>query len=379
MEDNTAKNKALGTSSIEFGTPVLIMGSGSIVGQTESEGPLAGSFDKVSDDKNDLFGEDSWEKAESALQKEALTITLSKTGAEAADIRFLYAGDLLGQNIASSFGLLDFNIPLFGLYGACSTCGEALCLGSMSVAAGYADRVISLTSSHFARAQKEFRYPLEYGGQRPLYASWTVTGSAGFLLQSENASAKLKSGRTIKNEYEGKYNNKVGITGVTIGKIEDFGIKDSFNMGCAMAPAAAWTIATNLKDFGRKPQDYDAIFTGDLGSVGQQAIFNLLGQENIDISNRHYDCGMIIYNSEQQDVHAGGSGCGCSAVVLGAGFLPQMKEDVENRKRGKTTCRLLYVGTGALLSPVTVQQGESIPGIAHGVLIEYCPTDLQEV
>ena len=362
MEDNTAKNKALGTSSIEFGTPVLIMGSGSIVGQTESEGPLAGSFDKVSDDKNDLFGEDSWEKAESALQKEALTITLSKTGAEAADIRFLYAGDLLGQNIASSFGLLDFNIPLFGLYGACSTCGEALCLGSMSVAAGYADRVISLTSSHFASAQKEFRYPLEYGGQRPLYASWTVTGSAAFLLQNENASAQLKSGRTIKNEYEGKYNNKVGITGATVGKIEDFGIKDSFNMGCAMAPAAAWTIATNLKDFGRKPQDYDAIFTGDLGNVGQQALFNLLEQENIDISNRHYDCGMIIYNSEQQDVHAGGSGCGCSAVVLSAYILPKLAMGEWKR--------VLFVPTGALLNKTSFNEGQNVPGIAHAVVIE---------
>lgn len=305
MENNTAKNSALGTSSISYGRPVLIMGSGSIVGQMEDEGPLSGSFDKVSDDKNDMFGADSWEKAESALQKEAVAITLSKTGAETRDIRYIYAGDLLGQNIASSFGLVDYQIPLFGLYGACSTCGESLCLGSMCIAAGYADRVISLTSSHFASAQKEFRYPLEYGGQRPLYASWTVTGSAGFLLQNINASGKSVSGRPIKNEYEGKYQKKIGITGITGGRIEDFGIKDSFNMGCAMAPAAAWTIATNLKDFGRKPQDYDAIFTGDLGSVGQEALFKLLQQESIDISDRHYDCGMIIYDAEKQDVHAG--------------------------------------------------------------------------
>ena len=209
MENNTSKNKALGTSSIAYASPVLIMGSGSIVGQMEDEGPLGGSFDKVSDDKNDMFGEDSWEKAESALQKEAVSLTLSKTCAETGDIRFLYAGDLLGQNIASSFGLVDYNIPLFGLYGACSTCGEGLCLGSMSVAAGYADRVMSLTSSHFASAQKEFRYPLEYGGQRPLYASWTVTGSAAFLLQDVNASGKSVSGKTIKNEYEGRYGGKV--------------------------------------------------------------------------------------------------------------------------------------------------------------------------
>lgn len=362
VENNTSKNKALGTSSIAYGQPVLIMGSGSVVGQMENEGPLSGSFDKVSDDKNDMFGEDSWEKAESALQKEAVALTLSKTCAQTADIRFLYAGDLLGQNIASSFGLVDYNIPLFGLYGACSTCGESLALGSMSVAAGYADRVISLTSSHFASAQKEFRYPLEYGGQRPLYASWTVTGSAAFLLQNVNAPGKSVSGQTVKNEYEGKYQYKVGITGVTAGKIEDFGIKDSFNMGCAMAPAAAWTIATNFKDFGRKAQDYDAIFTGDLGSVGQQALFSLLSDQNIDISDRHYDCGLIIYDTEKQDVHAGGSGCGCSAVVLSAHILPKLAKGEWKR--------VLFVPTGALLNKTSFNEGQNVPGIAHGIVIE---------
>lgn len=362
MEKNITKNKALGTASIAYEQPVLIMGSGSVVGQMENEGPLSGSFDKVSDDKNDMFGEDSWEKAESALQKEAVALTLSKTCAQTGDIRFLYAGDLLGQNIASSFGLVDYNIPLFGLYGACSTCGESLALGSMSVAAGYADRVISLTSSHFASAQKEFRYPLEYGGQRPLYASWTVTGSAAFLLQNVNAPGKSGSGQTIKNEYEGKYQHKVGITGVTVGKIEDFGIKDSFNMGCAMAPAAAWTIATNFKDFGRKPQDYDAIFTGDLGSVGQQALFSLLSDQHIDISDRHYDCGLIIYDTEKQDVHAGGSGCGCSAVVLSAHILPKLAKGEWRR--------ILFVPTGALLNKTSFNEGQNVPGIAHGIVIE---------
>lgn len=362
MENNSSKNKALGISSIAYANPVIIMGSGSVVGQMEDEGPLSGSFDKVSDDKNDMFGEDSWEKAESALQKEAVAVTLSKTSARTEDIRFLYAGDLLGQNIASSFGLVDYNIPLFGLYGACSTCGESLALGSMCVAAGYADRVISLTSSHFASAQKEFRYPLEYGGQRPLYASWTVTGSAAFLLQNVNASAKSVSGQQIKNEYQDKYNHNVGITGVTIGKIEDFGIKDSFNMGCAMAPAAAWTIAENLKDFGRKPQDYDAIFTGDLGSVGQQALFELLSQQNIDISDRHYDCGLIIYDTQKQDVHAGGSGCGCSAVVLSAHILPKLAKGEWKR--------VLFVPTGALLNKTSFNEGQNVPGIAHGVVIE---------
>lgn len=362
MENNTSKNRPLGMASVAYGQPVFIMGSGSVVGQMENEGPLSGSFDKVSDDKNDMFGEDSWEKAESALQKEAVALTLSKTGAQTGDVRFLYAGDLLGQNIASSFGLVDYNIPLFGLYGACSTCGESLSLGSMCVAAGYADRVMSLTSSHFASAQKEFRYPLEYGGQRPLYASWTVTGSAAFLLQNANAPGKSVSGQTLKNEYEAKYQNKVGITGITVGKIEDFGIKDSFNMGCAMAPAAAWTIATNLKDFGRKPQDYDAIFTGDLGSVGQQALFSLLSDQHIDISDRHYDCGLIIYDTEKQDVHAGGSGCGCSAVVLSAYILPKLADGEWKR--------VLFVPTGALLNKTSFNEGQNVPGIAHGIVIE---------
>ena len=362
MENNITKNKPLGTSSVAYANPVLIMGSGNIVGQMENEGPLAGSFDKVSDDKNDMFGEDSWEKAESALQKQAVSLTLQKTCAQANDIRYLFSGDLLGQNIASSFGIKDYNIPLFGLYGACSTCGEGLILGSMSIAAGYADRVISLTSSHFASAQKEFRFPLEYGSQRPLYASWTVTGSAAFLLQGVNANGKSTNGRQIKNVFESEHGGKVGITGVTVGKIEDFGIKDSFNMGCAMAPAAAWTISTHFKDFGRTPKDYDAIFTGDLGSVGQQALFNLLSQEDIDISDNHYDCGMMIYDTKKQDVHAGGSGCGCSAVVLSAHILQKIAK--------KEWKRILFAPTGALLNKTSFNEGQNVPGIAHAVVIE---------
>lgn len=351
-----AENKALGKSSISFGEPVLIMGSGSIVGQMENEGPLAGSFDKVSDDKNDMFGEDSWEKAESALQKEAIAITLEKTGLDANEVRYLFAGDLLGQTIASSFGVLDYNIPFMGLYGACSTCGEALCAGAMTVAAGYADTVMCLTSSHFASAQKEFRYPLEYGGQRPLYASWTVTGSAGFLLQSQAISQSAN--KAAKNNYS----CKIAITGVTIGKIEDFGIKDSFNMGCAMAPAAAWTISTNLKDFGRTTDDYDAIFTGDLGSVGSDALYTLLDEQKIDVRSKHYDCGMLIYDLNSQDVHAGGSGCGCSAVVLSAHILHKIEQGEWRR--------ILFVPTGALLNKTSFNEGQNVPGIAHGVVIE---------
>jgi stage V sporulation protein AD len=358
----TKMNNTTTTSSVSYKTPVIIMGSGSIAGKMENEGPLMGLFDRVSEDEDNMFGQDTWEKAESELQKQAVELTLSKTNTESGDIKYLFSGDLLGQNIASSFGLLDFNIPIFGLYGACSTCGEGLVLGSMNVSAGYADRVITLTSSHFASAQKEFRFPLEYGGQRPLYASWTVTGSAGFLLQGMNAPLKANSGKQIKNDYELKYGHKVGITGVTGGKIEDFGIKDSFNMGCAMAPAAAWTVKTNLKDFNRKPTDYDAIITGDLGSVGQQALFELLSQDNIDISDRHYDCGIIIYDADNQDVHAGGSGCGCSAIVLSSYILPKIAKGEWKR--------VLFIPTGALLNKTSFNEGQNVPGIAHGVVIE---------
>lgn len=350
-----AANQAIGRSSIAYGSPVIIKGSGSVVGQMEAEGPLGSLFDKIGQDKDDLFGADSWEKAESALQKEAVNITLQKTGLDAKDVRYLFAGDLLGQTIASSFGVMDFSIPFFGLYGACSTCGESLCLGSMAVAAGYAGTVMCLTSSHYASAQKEFRYPLEYGGQRPLYASWTVTGSAAFVLQPD----RLPDG---EKEVKNSYSRKIAITGITPGKIVDYGIRDSFNMGCAMAPAACDTIAANLRDFGRKAEDYDAIITGDLGSVGQEALFRLLREKNIEISDRHYDCGMLIYDSGKQDVHAGGSGCGCSATVLSAYLLQKIESHEWNR--------ILFVPTGALLNKTSFNEGQNVPGIAHGVVIE---------
>ena len=350
-----SENQARGKSSIAFGSPVLIKGSGSVVGQNEGSGPLGQYFDKVGNDKNDMFGADSWEKAESALQSEAIALTLEKTGLEAKDVRYLFAGDLLGQSIASSFGVLDYQIPLFGLFGACSTCGESLCLGSMAVAAGYADTVLCLTSSHYASAQKEFRFPLEYGGQRPLYASWTVTGSAGFILQSSLLKSETKAAKD-------NYKRKIGITGVTPGKIVDYGIKDSFNMGCAMAPAAADLIYTNFSDFGRSAKDYDAIITGDLGNVGKEALFTLLEGKKIDISDRYYDCGLLMYDTEKQDVHAGGSGCGCAATVLSAYLLKK----IENGEWK----RILFLPTGALLNKTSFNEGQNVPGISHGVVIE---------
>ena len=225
----------------------------------------------------------------------------------------------------------------------------------MTVAAGYAGTVMCLTSSHYASAQKEFRYPLEYGGQRPLYATWTVTGSAAFILQQDN----LPSG---EKEAVPGYSRKIGITGITPGRIMDYGIRDSFNMGCAMAPAACDTIAGNLRDFGRTVQDYDAIITGDLGNIGKEALFKLLEEQKIDISDRYYDCGMLMYDQDKQDVHAGGSGCGCSATVLSAYLLRRIEAGEWNR--------ILFVPTGALLNKTSFNEGQNVPGIAHGVVIE---------
>ena len=259
----------IGERSLTFPKEVYLISSASVVGKKEGEGPLGEAFDMICQD--DKFGEDTWEQAESTLQKEALALAMGKADVKPEHVRYLFAGDLLGQNIATSFGLMDYEIPLFGLYGACSTAGESLSLAAMCVGAGYAKTVAALTSSHFASAEKQFRYPLEYANQRPVSATWTVTGSGAFLLSVKRGSVR--------------------ITGITTGKIVDMGIKDSMNMGAAMAPAAADLIAQNLEDFGRKPSDYDKIVTGDLGYVGQEILIELLKKKNIDISKVHEDCG----------------------------------------------------------------------------------------
>ena len=299
--------KMVGKASISYDTPVYIVNSASVVGPKEGQGPLGLLFDYVGED--DLFGAATWEEAESTLQKNAIYMVLKKAGLEPNQVRYLCAGDLLGQSMASSFGVAGFNIPLLGLYGACSTCGEGLLVASALISAGFADKCISVTSSHFASAEKEFRYPLEYGNQRPLSASWTVTGSAAFVL-----SDSAEDGARAK------------ITGVSVGTITDYGLKDSMNMGACMAPAAASTIKMHLEDFGLKPEHYDKIITGDLGSVGSRVLLELLKKEGIDISDRHMDCGVEIYDAAAQDTHAGGSGCGCSAVTLAAYILKQLSE-----------------------------------------------------
>lgn len=341
----------LGRASLSFEDGVELFTSACIVGQEEKKGPLGDFFQNVCEDEDALLGKETWEEAESELQKRAVELTLEKASMTAKDIRYLLGGDLLGQTIASSFGILDFEIPFFGLFGACSTCAEGLCLASILIAGNCAKTVMSLTSSHYASAQKEFRFPIEYGGQRPLYASWTVTGSAAFILRKKED----------KCEQE-ECSQKIVITGITPGKIVDYGIKDSFNMGCAMAPAACDTIMQNFKDFHRSAKDYDAIITGDLGSVGQQALFELLMKQNIDISDRHYDCGMLIFDAQKQDVHAGGSGCGCAASVLSAYIIPKMRE-------GKWR-RILFLPTGALLNKTSFNEGQNVPGISHGVVLE---------
>lgn len=330
----------IGKQSIAFETPPYIVSCASVVGQKESEGPLGNHFDLIEEDP--MAGCANWEEAESALQKKAAELALQKAGLKPEDMRYLFSGDLLGQLIASSFGMLDLQIPMFGLYGACSTAGEALSLASMTVAAGYADHCLAVTSSHFASAEKQFRYPLEYANQRPLSTTWTVTGSGAFVVGKKG---------TVK------------ITGITTGKMLDYGIKDSMNMGAAMAPAAADTIYQHFQDFDRTPDDYDLIVTGDLGLVGRELLLDLLKQKGYDLMEKHFDCGIAIFDDAKQDTHSGGSGCGCSAVTL-AGYLMPKLESGELK-------RILFMPTGALLSTVSFNEGQSIPGICHGVVLEH--------
>lgn len=341
-------NHMVGKSSVQLENQVYILNSASIVGKKEGEGPLGELFDMVGE--NDLFGCNTWEEAESNLQRDAVYMALGKAGKKAEDIRFLFAGDLLGQSIATSFGIASYQIPLLGVYGACSTCGESLTLGAMTVAAGYADYVACVTSSHYASAEKEFRFPLEYGNQRPLSASWTVTGSGAFIL-----------GKERENSPQGQP-PRAAITGMTVGRIVDYGLKDSMNMGACMAPAAADTLAQHFRDFGVTPGEYDRIITGDLGSVGQTVLLDLLREQGYDIAEQHMDCGMEIFDAQTQDTHAGGSGCGCSAVTLSAYILKQLEEHHWKK--------VLFMPTGALLSKTSFNEGKSVPGIAHALVLE---------
>lgn len=322
--------------------PIYIISGASAVGEKEGEGPLGELFDLVGDDA--FFGGKNWEEAESALQKKSLELALAKAGITENELQFIFAGDLLAQSIASSFGLAAFPVPVIGVYGACSNSGLTLLLGGMALSAGAAENVGCVTSSHFSSAEKEFRFPSSYGSQRPLSAHWTVTGSGAFILSKS------------------KKPGSVRLTAFTTGQIVDYGLKESMNMGACMAPAAADTIYRHFKDFESSPADYDKIITGDLGRVGQKALLDLLNLNGYDIAGCHLDCGIEIYNREFQDAHAGGSGCGCSAVVLAAQILKNIREGVWKK--------ILFVPTGALLSKMSYNEGQSVPGIAHAVVLE---------
>lgn len=336
---------------MKFDKPPCIVGAASVVGKKEGDGPLGNCFDQVEED--DMFGMENWELAESECQKRAFLAAMQD--AQLKDRKkpdYLFAGDLLNQLTASSFGLLDFQIPLLGLFGACSTMGEAMCLAAMAVAGGAAETAAAIASSHYASAQKQFRFPLEYGNQRPYAATWTVTGS-GSVVIAQNPSIAFHSEKIRPYAY---------ITGATVGKIVDYGVTDSMNMGAVMAPAAADTILQHLQDMNCGADQYDKVITGDLGTVGQTILIDLLHKNGVDISKNHMDCGIEIYDAQAQDTHAGGSGCGCSAVVF-CGYI--LKKLLTGQWK-----RVLFIPTGALFSPVSFNEGQNIPGIAHAVELE---------
>lgn len=329
----------IGKQTLELRSRPTVAGYAALVGKKEGEGPLASYFDKIYDD--DTLGEATWEKAESLMQKETLSTALQKAGITPDKVDFVFAGDLLNQCIGSTFGLRDFGIPFAGLYGACSTMSLSLGLAAIFVDSGAANYTVAVTSSHFCSAERQFRYPLEYGGQRPPTAQWTVTGAGAAVVAGQSGGPVIQS--------------------VTFGKIVDLGVTDSNNMGAAMAPAAADTIKIFFEDTQTKPSDYDLILTGDLGAVGSQLLADLLRRDGIDITGLHNDCGLLIYDLERQDVHAGGSGCGCSATVLCSYIFSKLKDGSLNN--------ILFCATGALMSPTSSQQGESVPGIAHLIQI----------
>lgn len=328
-----------GRQTIVFDRHPVILAHSAIAGKKESEGPLAGFFDHTETDTR--FGQKTWEKAETRLQELALDTARSKAQLQYSDLDVLFAGDLLNQCISSAFAIRDTRIPFLGLYGACSTMAESLTLAAAAVNAGYAARAAALTSSHFATAERQYRFPLGYGGQRTPTAQWTVTGSGCCIVGGSGSGVRIEA--------------------ATIGRVQDLGIKDANNMGAAMAPAAIDTLQAHFRDLRRVPQDYDLIVTGDLGALGKKIVLDQFQRVGVDLTPVYDDCGVLIYDPKRQDVHAGGSGCGCGASVL-CGYLLDRLEKRELR-------RLLFCATGALLSPTSSWQGESIPGICHAVAI----------
>lgn len=332
--------KRIGKQTILLENRPSFVGCGAVVGKKEHEGPLGEEFDSFSSDS--LFGEKSFEKAESRLQKIAVETALRKCGLCENDIDCIFAGDLLNQCIGSSFGLRSMQIPFLGLYGACSTMALGLAAAGVFIDCGAAERAVAVTSSHFASAERQYRFPLEYGSQRTPTAQWTVTASGASVLQRSADKPYIKS--------------------VTFGKITDLGVTDANNMGAAMAPSAASTLKAFFDDTKTLPEDYDIIFTGDLGIVGTELLYEILSREGLDIRCRHSDCGIMMFNRDEQDTHAGGSGCGCSASILNSYIIHRLEAgELKN---------ILFMSTGALLSPTSTLQGESIPGISH--LLNIC-------
>ena len=329
----------LGTQTFRPGQPPVITGYGSAAGGKEREGPLGLGFDHVS--PNDTFGEKSWEQAESRMQALALDSALGRAGLHTVDLDLLLAGDLLNQCIGSSFAARGAGVPYLGLYGACSTMGESLALAALLLGGGYGQHAAAVTSSHFCSAERQYRTPLEYGCQRAPTAQWTATAAGAVVLSTQGAGTR--------------------VTAVTVGRVLDRGITDVGNMGAAMAPAAYDTLRAHFADTGHGPDWYDLIVTGDLGELGHRIVTDLFAQDGVRMD--HYnDCGLILFHRKQQDVHAGASGCGCSAAVLTAYLLPGLERGLWRR--------VLFCPTGALLSPTSTLQGESIPGICHAVVLE---------
>ena len=331
--------KKLGRQTAALPSRPRIIASAAVGGKREGEGPLKDCFDRVSADS--YFGEESWERAESHMIRECFDLACNKAGLAAAP-DYIIAGDLLNQCVSSAFAMKDSGAPYFGVYGACSTMAESLTLAAMLVDGGYAETACAVTGSHFCTAERQYRYPLEYGGQRTPTSQWTVTGAGAAIVGAQG---------------RGPY-----ISHVTTGRIVDAGINDANNMGAAMAPAAYDTLCAHFADTGRAPEYYDAIFTGDLGALGHDIVQDMFAADGVKLGARYMDCGVLIYDLRTQDVHSGGSGCGCCASVLCGHILPAMRKGIWKR--------VLVAATGALMSPTSAQQGASIPGICHAVAIE---------
>ena len=332
--------KRIGRQTVRLALQPSIAAAACVGGKKEGQGPLRKYFDYLSDDSR--FGAKSWEKAESAMLRLCYATACDKAKLPPSDVEYVFSGDLLNQCAGSAYAMRDCGAPYFGLYGACSTMAESLSLAAMAIDGGFCDTAAAATSSHFCSAERQFRYPLQYGCQRPPTAQWTVTGAGAVILRREGP---------------GPY-----VTHITTGVITDAGVTDMNNMGAAMAPAAYSTLTAHFEDTGRGPEYYDAIVTGDLGVVGSDILRELFAADGVELGVRYMDCGRLIYYIESQDAHAGGSGCGCSASVLCGHFLHGMAEGSWNR--------LLFAATGALMSPTTNQQGESIPAICHAVALE---------